>query len=73
MASREPNAAEHARIIEDELAGGLHQYAVIMFGGSVRQWLGAQLTTCLLYTTDAADEQLCGDLGGGRMGKQTKK
>ena len=28
---------------------------------------------CLLYTSDAADEQLCGDLGGPRISKKKKK
>ena len=30
-------------------------------------------TTCLLYTSDAADDQLCVDLGGRRILKKKKK
>ena len=33
---------------------------------------GALLTNCLLYTSDAADDLLCVDLGGRRFIKKTK-
>ena len=34
---------------------------------------GVQLRTCLLYTSDAADERSSVDLGGRRIIKKTKK
>src|SRR5450756_3121318 len=41
---------------------------------SGRQGLGAKaLTPCLLYTSDAADDLLCVDLGGRRIIKKKKK
>src|SRR5450756_3237020 len=33
----------------------------------------AQIKTCLLYTSDAADDLLCVDLGGRRIIKKKKK
>eukprot|EP00657_Telonema_sp_P-1_P006641 TRINITY_DN2590_c0_g1_i1.p1 TRINITY_DN2590_c0_g1~~TRINITY_DN2590_c0_g1_i1.p1 ORF type:complete len:115 (-),score=31.25 TRINITY_DN2590_c0_g1_i1:66-410(-) len=36
------------------------------------QWLDGRHTICLLYTSDAADDLLCVDLGGRRIIKKKK-
>ena len=38
--------------------------------GAVGATLSAELTICLLYTSDAADDLLCVDLGGRRIIKK---
>src|SRR5450756_3065844 len=45
---------------------GVHQHKVRADAGS---WAG---TACLLYTSDAADDLLCVDLGGRRIIKKKK-
>ena len=55
------------------------QYAAGMAGGEqIPGYLEAEgipptSTTCLLYTSDAADDLLCVDLGGRRIIKKKKK
>ena len=41
--------------------------------GLVRAFAGGITRTCLLYTSDAADDLLCVDLGGRRIIKKKKK
>ena len=36
-------------------------------------WLGYGISFCLLYTSDAADDLLCVDIGGRRIIKKNKK
>src|SRR5680860_157245 len=40
---------------------------------SLSSWAGEQCMACLLYTSDAADDLLCVDLGGRRIIKKKKK
>ena len=40
---------------------------------SMQQVLEARIMDCLLYTSDAADDHLCGDLGGCRITHKKKK
>ena len=37
---------------------------------TVKTWLATVVGTCLLYTSDAADDLLCVDLGGRRIIKK---
>src|SRR5450756_568734 len=55
----------HARI--------LHSRNERCAGQSVVPGEGARPRTCLLYTSDAADDLLCVDLGGRRIIKKKKK
>ena len=41
--------------------------------GDLRLFTDADLSTCLLYTSDAADDLLCVDLGGRRLLKKKTK
>ena len=43
-----------------------------VFGGNITQ-RGLRCNICLLYTSDAADDLLCVDLGGRRILKKKKK
>ena len=52
-------------VILASVVGGISTLAGSTF------WLGAQYT-CLLYTSDAADDLLCVDLGGRRIIKKKK-
>src|SRR5450756_2967256 len=45
--------------------------ALLIDDDTVRSW--HDLYACLLYTSDAADDLLCVDLGGRRIIKKTKK
>eukprot|EP00658_Telonema_sp_P-2_P043665 TRINITY_DN31578_c0_g1_i1.p3 TRINITY_DN31578_c0_g1~~TRINITY_DN31578_c0_g1_i1.p3 ORF type:complete len:102 (-),score=30.35 TRINITY_DN31578_c0_g1_i1:54-359(-) len=45
---------------------------VLVLGGRVRGMVDALLMCCLLYTSDAADEEDSGDLGGRRIIKKKK-
>ena len=45
---------------------------LIQFGGCHRCIAGDEALACLLYTSDAADELLCVDLGGRRIIKKKK-
>ena len=51
-------------------ARGGHGHAVILLHAGLGQRL---LKPCLLYTSDAADDLLCVDLGGRRHHKKKKK
>ena len=54
--------------------GGADEAGIDVFGvdlGRCRQRIG-DLGTCLLYTSDAADDLLCVDLGGRRIIKKKK-
>ena len=41
--------------------------------GAARKWFGRLPGGCLLYTSDAADDLLCVDLGGRPIYKKKKK
>src|SRR5450756_1798695 len=45
---------------------------IIMIGASVAVRDGTHFDVCLLYTSDAADDLLCVDLGGRRIIKKKK-
>ena len=53
--------------------GAIYNYATHAIGG-YRIWLRLRpvLNACLLYTSDAADDLLCVDLGGRRIIKKKK-
>ena len=64
---------EHAQIIMIERSGyvsyancGLPYYV----GGVIKEQEELTLQTCILYTSDAADDLLCVDLGGPRIIKK---
>src|SRR5450756_3240426 len=46
---------------------------IAQYYGSMGQTVETPYKTCLLYTSDAADELLCVDLGGRRIIKKKKK
>ena len=49
----------------------LEDYALRFTAKSARRWSAARVAnTCLLYTSDAADDLLCVDLGGRRIIKK---
>ncbi|CUX65283.1 8-oxoguanine deaminase [Clostridium sp. C105KSO15] len=74
-----PSLVGSEMCIRDRLLCGAERADRVMVGG---RWLvedGAitgldveALTACLLYTSDAADDLLCGDLGGRRIIKKKK-
>src|SRR5450756_3117888 len=51
---------------------GVNVYAMLEQGNTIDNITGA-FTTCLLYTSDAADDLLCVDLGGRRIIKKQKQ
>ena len=53
------------RLIEEVTNLNVHKYLAGHLGGE--QQICAQIEHCLLYTSDAADDLLCGDLGGPRI------
>src|SRR5450756_2975112 len=55
------------------LSVGLIYYSIIYSGYlSFFDWPGGRQRICLLYTSDAADDLLCVDLGGRRIIKKKK-
>src|SRR5450756_3197197 len=51
-------------------------FVVPLLPSALVRWCGiclSDITTCLLYTSDAADDLLCVDLGGRRIIKKKKK
>ena len=65
--------------IRDSLwTGPDHKYQALqilflsMLAHRYHRWLTVQYTHCLLYTSDAADDLLCVDLGGRRNIKKKK-
>ena len=52
---------------------GVPQMMVSRDGGFIGAQWEAYATTCLLYTSDAADDLLCVDLGGRRIIKKKTK
>src|SRR5665213_4615679 len=73
--------ARHSRIdITVKAKGDLHidfhhtaEDTGIALGQAVKQALGDMKGICLLYTSDAADDLLCVDLGGRRIIKKKRK
>src|SRR5450756_197135 len=71
MAALLANCAE--RVLSLEINPELAQQARVnlqkagIHNAEVRQFDGAKGAPCLLYTSDAADDLLCVDLGGGRI------
>src|SRR5450756_3228480 len=52
----------------------LQEHSIVMIrGGRVKDLPGVRYHICLLYTSDAADDLLCVDLGGRRIIKKKKK
>jgi len=43
-----------------------------LFAGGGGDILRANCLACLVYTADAADDLLCGELGGGRISKKKR-
>src|SRR5450756_3253647 len=61
----------------EELAGVLQQrygYGKDQAEDEIHKWLNSNVSnrSCLLYTSDAADDLLCVDLGGRRIIKKKK-
>ena len=70
-------ADDHARLVQHagqtgELLHGKRLAAAIDLDAGLIEQVG-QLGTCLLYTSDAADERSSVDLGGRRIIKKKKK
>ena len=61
------------RLDHQHLLAHPHGYALGPAAGDVGQREGVDELTCLLYTSDAADERSSVDLGGRRIIKQKKK
>ena len=62
-----PLESEHPRVKEFKKKYGLDGKFVIMYSGNIGLYYD-----CLLYTSDAADDLLCVDLGGPRLIKKKK-
>ena len=60
---KETKTVEKEKVVAEKLNG---RFAMMGFIALV----GAYLTTCLLYTSDAADDTPCVDLGGRRIIKK---
>src|SRR5659263_523325 len=52
---------------------GDHPSALVMYARPAWMKITTRIRTCLLYTSDAADDLLCVDLGGRRIIKKKKK
>src|SRR5450756_3153736 len=61
----------------EQLQSALHTIRRVSYqrleSESLKEGNFAQLRSCLLYTSDAADDLLCVDLGGRRIIKKKKK
>src|SRR5450756_2865222 len=55
------------------LSGFMAQFGINGDPAVQAAWRDARITDCLLYTSDAADDLLCVDLGGRRIIKKKKK
>ena len=59
--------------MQEHLPGKAFNEMTLVYAGDARNNMGnSMLEACLLYTSDAADDLLCVDLGGRRLIKKKK-
>ena len=58
---------------EKEIVVGMFRYGLPSMASGMTKYFQNQIDTCLLYTSDAADERSSVDLGGRRIIKKKKK